>query len=156
MAGGRAPQEVDARIYNDIVWMLRRYHLRVTAAREPGHRTHGDGTAIDLVPADGMTQPVWDASAGQLADDLGWHPQCAASGTRPACPLVPAIQFIGYDGHPGHGSPRGCGAGCAAHLHVSWTSGCFGSSALSPPCGWVMAFAAPEEQSARARTVNEA
>ena len=30
------------------------------------------------------------------------------SGTRPACPLVPAIQFIGYDGYPGHGSPRTC------------------------------------------------
>jgi hypothetical protein len=156
MAGGRVPQAVDARIYTDVIWMLRRYHLRVTAAREPGHSTHGDGTAIDLVPADGITQGVWDASAGPLAHDLGWSPRCAASGARPSCPLVPAIQFIGYDGYPGHGSPRSCSAGCPAHLHVSWASGCFGSGALSPPCEWVMAFTAPEEQSAPARTVRDA
>jgi hypothetical protein len=142
MAGGRAPQPVDDRIYDDIVWMVRRYHLRVTAAREPGHQTHGDGTAIDLVPADGITQAVWDASAGQLVHDLGWNAQCATSGTRPSCPLVPAIQFIGYDGYPNHGSLRTCSAGCPAHLHVSWASGCFGSGTLSPPCAWVMAFRA--------------
>ena len=145
MAGGRAPQAVDARIHDDVIWILRRYHLRVTAGREPGHRTHGDGTAIDLVPADGITQSVWDTSAGRLAHDLGWNQACAVSGTRPACPLVPAIQFTGYDGYPGHGSPRTCVAGCPAHLHISWASGCFGSGALSAPCAWVMAFRAIDE-----------
>jgi hypothetical protein len=155
MAGGRAPQAVDVRIYTDVIWLLRRYHLRVTAAREAGHQTHGDGTAIDLVPADGITQPVWDASAGQLARDLGWNQACARSGTRPGCPLVPAIQFIGYDGYPNHGSPRTCGTGCSAHLHISWTSGCFGSGALTPPCAWVTAFSVSIEQSAPARTVRD-
>jgi hypothetical protein len=140
MADGRPPQAVDARIYGDVIWLLRRYHARVTAAREPGHRTHGDGTAIDIIPADGITQPVWDASAGVLARHLGWDLHCGASGTRPTCPLVPAIQFIGYDGYPGHGSPRTCSGRCAAHLHVSWASGCFGSGGLAPPCAWVMAF----------------
>ena len=77
MAAGRAPQLVDARIHGNVVWILRRYHLHVTAARESGHQTHGDGTAIDLVPADGTTQPVWDASAGRLAQDLGWTTGCA-------------------------------------------------------------------------------
>jgi hypothetical protein len=123
MAGDRAPQAIDARVYDDVIWMLRRYHLRVTAAREGGHHTHGDGSAIDLIPADGVTQPVWDASAGALARDLGWNLRCGSSGVRPACPLVPAVQFIGYDGYPGHGSPRTCRANCAAHLHISWTSG---------------------------------
>ena len=50
MAAGRAPEPVDARLYDDVVWILRRYHLRVTAAREAGHHTHGDGTAVDLDP----------------------------------------------------------------------------------------------------------
>jgi hypothetical protein len=112
MATGRVSQAVDARIYDDVVWMLRRYQLRVTAAREPGHSTHGDGTGVDFIPADGVTQPVWDASARRLARDLGWNPRCGASGARPSCPLVPAIQFIGYDGYPSHGSPRTCSAGC--------------------------------------------
>ena len=143
MAAGRAPQLVDARIHGNLVWLLRRYHLQVTAARESGHQTHGDGTAVDLVPADGTTQPVWDASAGHLAQDLGWTPACARSGTPPACSLVPAIQFIGYDGYPSHGSPRTCTGTCPAHLHLSWASGCYGSSTLSPPCEWVSAFPAP-------------
>ena len=143
MATGRAPQLIDARIHGNLVWILRRYHLHVTAARESGHQTHGDGTAVDLIPADGTTQPVWDASAGRLAQDLGWTTGCAHSGTRPACRLVPAIQFIGYDGYPSHGSPRTCTGTCPAHLHVSWASGCYGSSTLSPPCEWVSALPAP-------------
>jgi hypothetical protein len=141
LAGQRAPAAVDARIYDDVVWVLRRYHLRVTAAREAGHNTHGDGTALDLVPADPVDQAAWDSSAGALAHDLGWNPACGASGVRPACALVPAIQFVGYDGYPGHGSPSTCRAPtCAAHLHVSWVSPCYGTSAPSAPCQWVTRF----------------
>jgi len=86
---------------------------------------------------------VCDASAGRLAHDLGWSAACAASGTRRVCPLAPAIQFVGYDGYPGHGSPRTCRGGCPAHLHISWASPCYGTSGLSPPCGWVLSFPAP-------------
>ena len=85
LAAGTGPAAVDARLYDDVVWILRRYHLRVTAAREAGHRTHGDGTAVDLVPADGITQAVWDASAGRLARDLGWTPACAPLRHAPPC-----------------------------------------------------------------------
>ena len=141
LAGPHRAGVVDARLYDDAVWILRRYRLHVTAAREGGHRTHGDGTALDLIPADGRTQAIWDASAGALARDLGWRRACARSGTRPACRLAPAIQFIGYDGYPNHGSPRTCGGGCPAHLHLSWASPCYGTSGLSAPCQWVMAFA---------------
>ena len=108
MAGGRPAQPIDARLLENALWLLRNYRLRVTAAREAGHNTHGDGTALDLVPAEPVDQAAWDASAGALARDLGWTPACGASGSRPACPLVPAIQFVGYDGYPGHGSPRTC------------------------------------------------
>jgi hypothetical protein len=143
MAGGRPPQAVDARIYGNVVWLLRRYELRVTAARETGHHTHGDGTALDLAPATGATQRDWDATAGRLARDLGWTAGCGSSGARPACQLKPAIQWIGYDGYPSHGSPRTCSGNCPAHIHVSWVSGCYGSSALVAPCAWVMAFPVP-------------
>jgi hypothetical protein len=150
MAAARAPEPVDARLYDDVVWILRRYHLRVSAAREPGHRTHGDGTAVDLVPADGVTQAAWDASAGQLAHDLGWTASCGRSGSRPACPLVPALQFVGYDGYPSHGSPRTCRGSCQAHIHVSWQSPCYGSSALVAACAWVAVFPAPPSGAAGA------
>jgi hypothetical protein len=74
--------------------------VRVTAGRETGHRTHGDGTAADLVPATGTAQRDWDVTVGRLARDLGWTASCGSSGARPACPLKPAIQWIGYDGYP--------------------------------------------------------
>ena len=121
LAGG-GPGAIDARLYDNAVWILRRYHLRVTAAREAGHHTHGDGTALDLIPADGTPRRSGTPPPDALAHDLGWTPACARSGTRPACHLAPAIQFIGYDGYPGHGSPRTCTGGCPAHLHLSWAS----------------------------------
>jgi hypothetical protein len=145
MAGSRPAQAVDARIYGDVVWLLRHYDLRVTAAREPGHHTHGDGTAVDLAPATRATQRDWDATAGRLARDLGWTAGCGGSGARPACQLKPAIQWIRYDSYPSHGSPRTCSGSCPAHIHVSWVSGCYGSSALVAPCAWVMAFPVPSE-----------
>ena len=149
MAGGRPAQPIDAPLLDNAVWLLRTYRLRVTAAREGGHNTHGDGTALDLVPAEPVAQAAWDASAGGLARDLGWTPACGASGSRPACPLVPAIQFVGYEGYPGHGSPRTCSGRCLAHLHVSWVSPCCGTSAPSAPCAWVAVF--NTERPARAR-----
>ena len=84
-------------------------------------------------------------------DDQGHHTirlaSCGSSGARPACPLKPASQWVGYDGYPSHGSPRTCTGGCPAHIHVSWVFGCYGSSALVKPCSWVMAFPAPADPS---------
>jgi hypothetical protein len=57
-AGPADPGPIDARLYPDLIWMLRRYGLRVTAARQAGHRTHGDGTAVDLVPAAANAHPT--------------------------------------------------------------------------------------------------
>jgi len=145
MAGGRASEPFDTRLLDSALRLLRTYRLRVTAAREAGHNTHGDGTALDLVPADPVDQAAWNGSAGALARDLGWTPPCGPSGSRPACPLVPAIQFVGYEGYPGHGSPRTCSGSCAAHLHISWRSPCFGTAAPAPPCFSVTAFRLDEE-----------
>ena len=90
MAGGRPAQPIDARLLDNALWLLRTYRLRVTAAREGGHNTHGDGTALDLVPAEPVDQAAWDASAGALARDLGWTPgvrRAPAAGPRArSCP----------------------------------------------------------------------
>jgi hypothetical protein len=133
--GSGSPQAVDARIWPDAVWLLEGFELRVTAAREPGHRTHGDGTALDVVPAPGRN---WDGTARRAALALGWRPGCAASGAAPSCPLVPAIQFVAYNGYPGHGDPAH--AGSNAHLHVSWKSSDYGCPGLCPPRRWVEVF----------------
>jgi hypothetical protein len=115
MAGASVSGEVDARLYDDVVWILRRYHLRVTAARKAGHHAHGDGTAVDLGPADGNTQAAWDGSAGRLAHDLGWTAACGRSGTRPACHLAPAISSSAMTATPAtaHRAPA---AAAAPHI----------------------------------------
>jgi hypothetical protein len=133
--GGGSPEAVDARIWPDVIWVLRTFHLRVTAARESGHNTHGDGTATDLVPESGKG---WDETARAAAETLGWREDCGASGTAPVCHLVPAIQFVGYNGYPGHGDPAHAGEN--AHLHISWQGASYGSGALSDPPAWVRVF----------------
>ncbi len=136
MAPGYSPEAVDARIWPDAVWLLETYDLRVSAAREGGHKTHGDGTAMDMSPADGRS---WDATARRAAEDLGWVESCGASGVAPACPLVPAIEFIGYNGFgEHHGDPEHGGN----HLHVSWKSSDYGGCpyVTCGPDEWVMAF----------------
>lgn len=135
--GGGAPEAVDARIWADAVWFLQTYNLRVTAAREGGHNTHGDGTAMDIVPASGRS---WDQTVRRAAEDLGWRASCGASGTAPACPVVPAIQFIGYNGYPAHGDPDHAGEN--AHLHVSWKSSGYGGcpGVMCGPHEWILAF----------------
>lgn len=137
MAAGRQPEQVDARILPDAEWVLRTYHLIVTAARETGHHTHGDGTAMDMVP---VVPYSWDATALRLAHDLGWTESCAASGVAPVCHFVPAIRGVFYNSFPGHGDPQHCSGGCGAHIHVSWYASHYGASGLAPPNTWVRVF----------------
>ncbi len=140
MAAGRTPEQVDARILPDALWLLRTYNLRVTAAREAGHHTHGDGTALDLVPATSTDQQAWDTTARRLAHDVGWTEGCAAVGVAPVCPLKPWVRFVGYNGYPGHGDPAH--AGRNAHLHLSWYASHYGAPVLVPPNAWVRVFPA--------------
>ena len=144
MNAGRAPEPFDTRLMPDLLWVLETYELKVNAARESGHHTHGDGTAVDLAPGeDAGSIAHWDETAKRLAEDLGWTPGCAASGTAPVCPLKPAIQFVGYNGFDSaHGDPSHTGS---PHIHVSWQSDCYGcgGGALVDPRNWVMAFPAP-------------
>ena len=44
---------------------------------------------------------------------------------------------------PATARPGPAPRGCAAHLHISWASPCYGTSGLSPPCEWVMSFVTP-------------
>jgi hypothetical protein len=140
MAPGFSPDPIDARIWPNVRWVLERYGLLLTAGKETGHASHGDGSAIDAVP-DGelSSQALWDRTAGRLARDLGWTPSCASSGVRPVCDLVPAIEFIGYDGYPSHGSPATCGGSCPMHIHISWVASTHGTPYLTTP-QWVLVF----------------
>lgn len=143
MAPGFSPDPIDARIWPNVRWVLETYDLLITAGKETGHASHGDGSAIDAVPdGDLSTQAVWDRSAGRLAADLGWTRACAHSGSRPVCDLVPAIEWVGYDGYANHGSPATCGGSCPMHIHVSWVSSTHGTPQLTTP-EWMLVFPSP-------------
>jgi hypothetical protein len=138
MAPGYRPEPIDARLLLDAEWVLDTYGLRVTAAREMGHESHGAGTALDMVPVAGNSHQVWVQSAQRLAEDFGWTRSCGSSGLSSefggACHLVPAIRFIAYNGFPGHGE--------GDHIHVSWqdslSPGATGT--LVSPQPWVKVF----------------
>jgi hypothetical protein len=141
VAPGYGPITTDARLWADLRWVLETYGLVLTAGKETGHLSHGDGSAIDAVPAQDIDSlGEWLRTAERLARDLGWTPGCASSGVRPACDLVPAIEFIGYNGYPGHGDPAHTGS---AHIHISWVSSTHGTPYLTTP-EWMLVFPVPQ------------
>jgi hypothetical protein len=143
MALGRAAQPVDERIWPAAIWALREYEMAVTAAREPGHASHGDGTSLDLVPANGNSVAEWRRSIERFARDIGWRPGCGSDCAPPAIDAPAWVRWIGYNGDPSHGDPAHCSGGCAPHLHVSFQSDDGSEGALVPPDRWVMTFPAP-------------
>ena len=117
IAPGFGPMTCDARIIPDVVTLVRRYGVVLTACygihSEAGE--HPLGAAADIVPANGD----WSRTL-RLAHDLGWKESCAASGVAPACASSP-FRFIGYNGYPSHGDPAHCPPpGCPPHIHLSW------------------------------------
>jgi hypothetical protein len=140
VAPGFRPVKVETRVYADAVWLLRSYGLRATAGAASGHRTHGDGTAVDAVPAGSQALAHWRETAERAARDLGWTPGCARSGVAGVCPLVPAIQGVFYNGYPRHGDPAHSDI---PHLHVSWKSSSYGTSDCCVSPAWIEVFPAP-------------
>ncbi len=140
IAPGFAPVKVETRLHANVVWLLRRYDLRLTAGAEAGHNTHGDGTAIDAAPAGSGGLAAWRATAERAARDLGWTPACANSGVAGVCELAPAIQAVFYNGYPRHGDPAHSDI---PHIHISWKSSSFGTAQCCVSPEWIEVFPAP-------------
>ena len=137
MAPGHSPEQVDARIYADAIFVIQTYELRVTAAREAGHLSHGNGLSLDLVPAAGK---AWENTTERFARDIGWRPGCDNSCEPPVIRAPGWVRWIGYNGATGHGDPAHCSGSCGAHLHVSWLGSSGAQAALVPPDSWVKVF----------------
>jgi hypothetical protein len=116
---GGARIECDRRIRPDVLVLVRRFRVRVTAcfAIHASGGEHPLGAAVDLVPEPDV---AWSSSTERLARKVGWTTSCAASGVAPAC-ARPPFRFIGYNGFPDHGDPTHCHP-CKGgpHLHLSW------------------------------------
>lgn len=146
IVSGFEPVVIDARIWPNVRWMLESYDLALTAGKETGHASHGDGSAIDAVPATNIGSVAhWRETVERLATDLGWSRGCASAGVRPSCELVPAIEFIGYNGYDAsHGDPE---HSRIAHIHVSWVSETQGTPQLTRP-EWLLVFPSPAAEEA--------
>jgi hypothetical protein len=109
---GQTWARVDRRILADVLYMVRRYHVRVgDGYATVGHKPHGEhplGLAVDLYPGPG-------GSWGEVARLAKW------AEPRQNSPRWP-FRWVGWNGDENHGDPAHCriSRGCPPHLHLSW------------------------------------
>jgi RTX calcium-binding nonapeptide repeat (4 copies) len=109
---GQTWAHVDRRILPDVLYMVRRHHVRITEGYGTvGHELFGEhplGLAVDIEPGAGGT---W-ADVSRLAR---W---AEPRQNRPRRPF----RWVGWNGDFNHGHPSLCrrSRGCAPHLHLSW------------------------------------
>jgi RTX calcium-binding nonapeptide repeat (4 copies) len=110
---GQTWARVDRRILDDVLYLVRRYHVRITEGfGTVGHEPFGEhplGLAVDIEPGPGGT---W-ADVSRLAR---W------AEPRQNHPRAP-FRWVGWNGDFNHGHPSVCkpSRGCAPHLHLSWS-----------------------------------
>jgi hypothetical protein len=110
---GQTWARVDRRILADVLYLVRRYRVRITEGfGTVGHEPFGEhplGLAVDIEPGPGGT---WAdvAALARWAEPRQGHPR------RP-------FRWVGWNGDFNHGHPSLCrrSRGCAPHLHLSWT-----------------------------------
>lgn len=104
---------VDRRILPDVLYLIRRYRVRITEGYGTvGHTRFGEhplGLAVDIEPGAGGT---WN-DVSRLAR---W---AEPRQNRPRAPF----RWVGWKGDFNHGHPSVCKPrlGCAPHLHLSWS-----------------------------------
>jgi hypothetical protein len=109
---GQTWARVDRRILADVLYLVRRYRVRITEGfGTVGHEPFGEhplGLAVDIEPGPGGT---W-ADVSRLAR---W------AEPRQNHPRSP-FRWVGWNGDFNHGHPSICkrSRGCAPHLHLSW------------------------------------
>jgi hypothetical protein len=109
---GQPWASVDRRILPNVLYLVRRHHVRVGDGYATiGHEPRGEhplGLAVDLYPGPGGS---W-RDVGRLAK---W---AEPRQNRPR----PPFRWVGWNGDFNHGDPRHCrpARGCPPHLHLSW------------------------------------
>jgi hypothetical protein len=110
---GQTWARVDRRILADVLYLVRRYRVRITEGfGTVGHEPFGEhplGLAVDIGPGAGGT---WaDVSRlARWAEPRQYHPRFP-------------FRWVGWNGDYNHGHPSVCkpSRGCAPHLHLSWS-----------------------------------
>jgi hypothetical protein len=110
---GQTWARVDRRILPDVLYLVRRYRVRIMEGYGTiGHEPFGEhplGLAVDIEPGAGGT---W-ADVSRLAE---W------AEPRQNHPRGP-FRWVGWNGDFNHGHPSVCKPrlGCTPHLHLSWS-----------------------------------
>jgi RTX calcium-binding nonapeptide repeat (4 copies) len=110
---GQTWAKVDRRILPNVLYLIRRYKVRVGDGYAlTGHKRNGEhplGLAVDLYPGPGGT---W-RDVARLAR---W---AEPRQNRPRFPF----RWVGWNGDVNHGDPGRCrpSRGCPPHLHLSWS-----------------------------------
>jgi hypothetical protein len=110
---GQTWARVDRRILPDVLYLVRRYRVRIEEGYGTvGHTHYGEhplGLAVDILPGAGST---W-ADVSRLAR---W------AEPRQNHPRFP-FRWVGWNGDVNHGHPSVCKPrrGCYPHLHLSWS-----------------------------------
>jgi hypothetical protein len=110
---GQSWARIDRRILPDVLYLVRRYRVRIEEGYGTvGHTHYGEhplGLAVDILPGAGST---WaDVSRlARWAEPRQNHPR------RP-------FRWVGWNGDLNHGHPSVCKPrrGCYPHLHLSWS-----------------------------------
>ena len=110
---GQTWARLDRRILPDVLYIVRRYHVRIDEGYGTvGHEPFGEhplGLAVDIVPGAGGT---WDdvSRLARWAEPRQNHPRAP-------------FRWVGWNGDVNHGHPSVCKPrrGCAPHLHLSWS-----------------------------------
>lgn len=139
---GGAGFKIDSRIAADVAYIVTKYNMCVSAGLEDGHKSHGAGLAVDLVPKNGSADSDWKDSTEKAARDIGWWGDSIndSKGSKPSCAEYGAgdygqcmyavhpdkfpkwMRWMGYNGAYCHGDSKHIYGGCGAHLHIGWSS----------------------------------
>jgi hypothetical protein len=122
---GQPGIRIDARILPDVLFLIRSYHLTITAgySTSPVHKADGEhplGLAVDIVPGPGGS---WED-----VDRLARWAEPVQNAPRPP------FRWVGYDGDPNHGRGN--------HLHLSWNHA--PDPSRRPPAAWVQVLTLAE------------
>lgn len=156
---GGSKHKIDSRIAAGVAYLVTKYNMCITAGLEDGHKSHGAGLAIDVVPKKGSSKSDWKESTEAAARAIGWYGDSAddPKGSKSTCgdscmyqvhpdKFPKWARWIGYNGAACHGD-RWHVEGCGAHLHIGWASPNGGdatsSGVISKPIPAVYTFQAP-------------
>jgi hypothetical protein len=127
---GFAGLSCDQRIVPDLLYLIRRFRLTLTACyATSGHAEGGEhplGLGADLVP-NPLGSWTTVAQLAVWAEPTQNHPRAP-------------FRWVGWNGDPGHGDPAHCACGTNAHLHLSWDHA---PTAFGTQAAWVLRFTRP-------------